>query len=120
MRDKRLYNNKQLAQLRPSDTDTVVILNPIDKSRVIVYTVNIANTTASGATLSLFHDKDGTTFNESTALLFDFTIPANETLKLFYEDGIGLTSQDNLAIRAGTANAITVTLYGIEFSDSGN
>lgn len=101
----------QLAQLRQSGTSTASILNS-DKPWTVDLIV-ICNTTAGAANFSIFHDADGTTYDQSTALMYATSIPANTTIK--WEPPAALANNNrlgNLAIQQGTSQAITCTLYG--------
>lgn len=109
---------KQLGQSRPSGTTAASIYSPASGIRAIVKTIFVANNTGSAATFRLFHDEDGTTYDESTALDFDVSVSANSTT-LLTDLNIGMiNSSGNLAVRTGTGNALTFTVYGEEFDIS--
>lgn len=105
--------NKQLGQARPADLNAASIYSPAVGVETRVTTLVICNTTGSAATYRVFHDDNGVTYDESTALYFDETVAANTTivksLRVDMADAAG-----NLAIRTDTANALTFTAYGIE------
>ena len=108
---------KQLAQSRPTDTTAVSILSPSIGQRLYVMQVVVCNQTGTAATFRIFHDDDGTTYDETTALYFDKNLPANDTLRIYMQDDPGWPMQDaaeNLAVRSGTGSAITYTVYGYE------
>lgn len=109
---------KQLNQLRPGDTNAVSIYSPSAAEIVTeIRLIHICNTTTSNATFRLFHDEDGTTYDETTALIYDKTVLANDFFAIGYEEGEGIWLQNtsgNLAIRSGTSSALTFTIYGIE------
>lgn len=104
---------KQLAQNRPSGTTAVSIYTPPASTKTIITTVMICNTTALPAAYSLYHDDDGTTYNESTALAFTVTLAANSWVAV--EVRICSNSATaNIAVQTSIANALTFTFYGME------
>ena len=114
-------NGKQLAQARPANTNAVSVYAPDTADMATeIRMINIANTTGSAATFRLFHDEDGTTYDETTALFFDKSIAANDSFTETYEEGAiwMRNTAGNLAFRTGTNNALTITVYGIEHFDT--
>jgi len=109
---------KQLGQLRPANTTAASIYSPGARIRAIVTSIVIANTTGSTAAFRLFHDDDGTTYDETTALAWDIDIATKKDDISFTSDIRILmnNSSGNLAVRTGTNNALTFTVYGFEFS----
>jgi len=103
----------QIAQSRPSNTTAVSAVSPTDGQIIQVTSVFLANTTSANATFRIFHDEDGTTYDESTALFYDVTLDANTSLHIDLADIWLRNSSGNLAVRVGTASAITFTFYGI-------
>lgn len=105
--------SRQIGQARPANTTAVSVYSPADGMMTDVVTIIICNSSASSAAYRVFHDDDGVTYDESTALFYDVTIPANTTdihdMKVFMADSDG-----NLAIRTDTASALTFTVYGSE------
>lgn len=105
------FERKQLAQLRPSDTNAASLVSPARLHTLEVETVVVCNTTGSAVTFRLFHDDDGTTYDQSTALQYDAALPANSSVS--FEVGIEMNnSNGNLAVRSSSGNAITFTAYG--------
>ncbi len=110
-------NNAQvLGQARPANGTAVSIYGPADRTKALIFGINIANTTSSSATYRLFIDEDGTTYDQSTALAYDVSIAANNQVLLEYRDGLPIENPGNLAIRVGTNSALTFTAYGSEVS----
>lgn len=104
---------KQLGQARPSVTTAVSIYSPASDITGIIKTIYICNTSAASATLRIFVDDDGSTFDETTALFWDASLGAGETLQL--DTFIALNdSSGNIGVRSNTANALTFTLFGAE------
>jgi len=103
---------KQLAQARPANTSNTQVYSPPASTTGVVVFMTIANTTASPALARVFHDDDGTTYDESTALIWDLSIAANTTVyeKVYWP----VDSAGNLAVRTSVASALTFTFGGVE------
>ena len=109
--------HKQLAQARPSGTDPVSIYTPGSNKSAKITSIYVANTTGSSVTFSIFHDDDGTTYDESTALFFNQALAANTTREINSFSDFGLFMNNgagNLAVESNTGSALTFTLYGVE------
>lgn len=108
---------RQLAQARPSGTSAASIYTPGTNKTAKVTLIVLCNTTGSAATFSIFHDNDGTTYTQATALYYAQSLAANTTLLIPLDTGYSIVMNDstgNIAFQQGTSEAITVTLYGIE------
>ena len=108
---KLLASTAQLAQARPANTTEVSIYSPSKVDRYIVTHIVICNTTSSSATFRLFHDEDGTTYDETTALLWDISLAGNTSMTFGCDIYLNSPSA-NLAVKSGTGNALTYTVYG--------
>ena len=112
---------KQLAQVRPANTTAVSAYTPPSADIVTeIRLITVCNTTGSAATFRLFHDDNGTTYDETTALYFDKSVAANDTFSIEYTEDDGIWMDDdtgNLAVRTGTNSALTFTIYGVEHND---
>ena len=109
---------RQLGQLRPANTTAASVFTPGVASEYRIYTIQIANTTGTAALASVYHDVDGTTYSEVTALLFGKSVPANDYITLNFTAGIGdHQSAGNLAVKTGTNSALTFTVYGEVFGE---
>ena len=101
---------EQLGQLRPANTTAASLFSPTS-GEVLVKSVIVANTSGAAATFRLFHDDNGTTYDETTALAWDVNIPADSVatveLNIMMDDASG-----NLAVRTNTNDALTFTCYG--------
>lgn len=82
-----------------------------DTDKIILTTIIIANTTSSAAKYSVFHDVDGTTYDQSTALAYEVSLAANSVVELEWPLALPI-SAGNLAVQSGTGNALTYTAYG--------
>lgn len=106
---------KQLGQLRPADTTAATLYSPGASTTGIVSSVVITNVGTVSADYRIFVDDDGTTYDETTALVWDVSLPANTsdvwTEKITMNDATG-----NLAVRTNTANVINFTAFGIEIT----
>ena len=114
--DKTTKRYAILGQSRPANTTAVSIYSPATNVVGFIKCIHICNQTGTAATCRLFIDNDGTTYDETTALEFDKSVPANNSLQFFYPDD-GLPMNDdagNLAVRTGTNSALTFTVWGYE------
>lgn len=106
--------NKQLAQVRPANTTAVSAYSPSEGVTAIIKWIEICNTSGSSADFRLFHDDDGTTYDETTALAWDEPVAADDSygVEVYYP----VKSTGNFAVRTDTNSALTFTLYGEEIS----
>ena len=112
-------SGSQLAQSRPSGTSATSIFTatlPTEITRIV-----ICNTTGSAANYSLYHDDNGSTFDQTSALFYTVSLAANSTQNIELTPGSGLmVSKDGqIAFQAGTGNALTCTIYGVTASIGG-
>lgn len=109
------HTAKQLGQLRPANTTAVSIYSPGASTEAIIHNIVICNTSGALAKYRLFVDDDGTTYDETTALAWDISVPADTTdifeVKITMNDATG-----NLAVRTDTNDAFTFTVIGEEFT----
>ena len=105
---------RQLAQSRLSDTTATSLYSPADGVKTQITEILVSNNTAGAIACRIFHDEDGTTYDQSTALYYDESIAANKTLRLDDLNWWMSNSSGNLAGRSATGNALTFTVYGIE------
>lgn len=100
----------QLGQFRENSTNATSIYQSNDGETVQLF-IKIANVSSQTAFVRVFHDYSGTTYNQSTAIVYDLKIVPGEFLELdhiFINDSTG-----NVAYRSSAANALTATVYGI-------
>lgn len=106
---------KQLGQLRPANTTAASLYSPGASTQTIVDNIIICNTSGAPVTYRLFVDDDGTTYDATTALAWDIALAANSTD--VFEIKITMNNTNgNLAVRTNTANGITFTANGQEFT----
>lgn len=102
---------RQLGQSRPSDTNAASILN--NERPWAVNLIMVCSSTANDTTFSIYHDADGTTYDESTALYFNAPIRSNDVAYLELPTPItNVDSTGNLAVKSGEASGLTFTVYG--------
>jgi len=109
-----LASGEQLAQSRPSGTTAVSAFTASLVTEVTL--IAICNTTAGAVNYSLYHDDDGSTFDQTTALHYSQSISANSTVYVGAESigaGIVVKPDGQIGIQTSSANALTFTLYGV-------
>ena len=107
-------NGSQLGQLRPANTTAASLYSPAS-GETQVTALHISNTSAAAATFRVFHDDDGTTYDETTALYWDVTVAAGDAVTITWDKGLYMNdATGNLAVRTSVADALTFTLYGLE------
>jgi len=106
---------KQLGQLRPANTTAASLYSPAANTTWVAKSLVVCNTSGAACSFRAFHDEDGTTYDETTALFWDVPLAANETITISILLA-GYTNAGNVAVRTSVANAITFTLYGAEIT----
>lgn len=104
-----------LAQSRPAGTSATGIYSPAANRRAILTKIIVANVTGSAANASIFIDIDGTTYDQTTAVLYARSIPANDSYSIEFEDGWEIDEDANVAVTTGTGSALNFTVLGREF-----
>jgi len=110
---------KHLAQV-VGTTSAVSALSGIAGKIVVIQQIIICNTTGGAITARVFLDNNGTTYDATTAILYDKSIGANDYLYLNFGwggDATGLYLTDsggNLAVRASANTSLTFTINGAE------
>ena len=100
----------QLAQHRENSTNAVSIYSP-PAQRTIQGFLKLANLTDDEVLVSVFHDANGTTYDETTAIIWELHLFSGQFLEvdhIFLDDSTG-----NLAYSSSVANAVNATLYGV-------
>jgi hypothetical protein len=104
---------KQLGQLRPSNTSAASIYTPASGVTAIIKNITVCNTSVAPAKFSIFHHDSGTTYDQSTALYYTCIIEKNQTVVLPAFMAMN-NPTGNLAVQTNTANALTFSVYGAE------
>ena len=106
-----MIQEKQLGQLRPANTNAASLYSGdvtwVGKCLIV------CNTSSALAKARVFHDADGSTYDETTALFWDMDINPGESA-IIDSFLAGNNSAGNVGVRTDTANALTFTLYGAE------
>ena len=106
---------QQLAQLAPADTNNASLYSPGDGLvGVNITQLIIANNTAGAIAARVFFDHDGTTYDATTALYYDKSIGANDSLVQALDIWMSDTA-GNIAVRSATNNALSFTIFGVEY-----
>lgn len=110
------FQEKPLGQARENSTSAVTVYSPAAGVTGVISTIELCNTTGSAVTFSLFIHATGTTYDASTALHFNADLTANQTLT---KNGLWALDDSNGSVgySNGTANAVTISLFGAEISD---
>lgn len=112
-RNAQLAQGLQLGQSRPADTVAVSLYSPADGIVAIIKQIIVCNTSAGSAKYRVCHDEDGTTYDETTALLWNIPL-ATETADILDTCIYMANSSGNLAVRTDTTEAVTFSCYGEE------
>ena len=104
---------KQLGQLRPANTTAASIYSPGAGVTAIIRNITVCNLTAVAVNFSIFHDDDGTTYDETTALFFVVRVEKNQTLQLTAYAAMN-NPAGNLAVKTETSSSLNFTVYGAE------
>jgi len=104
----------QLGQSRPANTTAVSIYTLPSNTKTKVNSMSICNTSGSAATYRVFHDVNGTTYDQTTALFYDISLAADQSVEWEPANLWLNNTSGNIAVRTGTGNAVTFTLYGEE------
>lgn len=102
---------RQLAQIRPSGTTAVNLFTLSSSANYVIDSIMIANLDGNSVNVSVFHDVDGTTYNETTAVIHEVAIHNPRYIKLegpFY----GYSSAENWGCQCSVADGATFTVYG--------
>lgn len=113
---------KQLAQRYVRTTSDTLIYQPSSSTMwTIIKTIIVCNTTGSAATYSLWVNPNSSTSGDDWALMKNIPIAATGSDQRIYPGDAGIILRSNTAsviFKAGTANALTVTLYGVEIEET--
>lgn len=106
---------RQLAQTRASGTSPVSAILKKAKDKMVITSIVIANTTAGSVNYSIYLDKNGSTYDQTTALFYAVALAANSTAMVEFTDGLPFDSSPtdgNLAVQTSSSNALTFTISG--------
>ena len=103
-----------LGQVRPSSTASTTAYTATLETEITQ--IKVCNTSGAGRTFRLFHDDDGTTYDETTALHWDESVSANTTTSIQAQElggGISIRKDGTIGVKSDAANGLTFSLYGI-------
>lgn len=104
---------KQLAQLRPSTTDAESLYSPSENREFSMRVINVCNVGATQAKVSVYHDKDGAVYDETTALVWQYTLLPSDIFQVEI-DLSGDQASSNIGVQTSVADALNFTAYGEE------
>jgi len=109
LKKKILYHNRVSGSLASK-------YSPDGGKQSLISEIFIFNTTTGNATIQLCVDGDGTTYDQTTAILWNRVVTANRELHIQFgdESGIPLTSISNVAAFCTASGALTLSLLGKE------
>ena len=110
-----IVSSVQLGQLRPANTTAASIYTLPANTRTKVNSIIICNQSGVACTFRVFHDVNGTTYDETSALLYDITLDADTTVSFDPVDLWLENTSGNIAVRTSSNSAITFTMYGQEY-----
>lgn len=106
---------KMLGQLRPADTNAATLYTKAQDAKVWVDYLLICNTTGTAATCRVFIDNAGSTYDQTTAIYYDKSVAANDTLTVDFSNKVYLSeASSSIGVATGTNDALTFTLFGEE------
>lgn len=105
------FAEKKLGQSQIANGSRTTLYTVPASTTAIVKTIIMTNTTASDATISVWHVPNGGSYGDSNALVDTLTIPANDFTQISTYVVMD-TAGDTLQAEAGTASAITISVYG--------
>lgn len=89
---------------------------PVPASTTAQFTsIRVCNTTATAATCRIFITPSGGTSDQTTAIAYDFNIPANDYHEFIEKPSI-LEAGGKLVFQNSVANALTITACGLELT----
>lgn len=113
---------KQLAQRHLTSTADVVLYRPpLDSITTFVKVMIVCNTTGSATTYSVWVNPGSTTTGDSYAIIKNIPLAATASDQRIYPDDSGMILKGTsaaLIVKAGAANSVTVTLYGVEMQET--
>ena len=104
----------QIAQVRPPTNN--VIVNVFTASVLTeISLIKVCNTSGAAANFSFFHDDDGTTFDQTTAIYWG--LPVNNASTFTFHalsEGAGILVSEggSLALASSVGDALTISIYG--------
>jgi hypothetical protein len=107
-----VYSEKQLFQ-GDGDYTTASTIHTRTSSvvRDIVGWINLANNTSTAITVDLYHDEDGSTYDDTTVLMEAMPIDANSIIR--YSGPIYMVNAAaTIGVKCSVSGSVTITGYG--------
>lgn len=102
---------RQLAQVRPSGTSAVSLFSVPYFGQLNADVLHVCNVSAAPVNISIFHDVDGTTWDQTTALLYTYVLQVGGAIQIDAPLG-DYQFLGSVGVQVSIANAATFTLYG--------
>jgi len=104
---------KKLGQSQIANGSRTTLYTLGADTTAIVKTIIITNTTGTDATISVWDIPNGDSYEDANAIIKDLNIPANDFVQIITYLPLA-TEGDSILAEAGTATAITISIYGAE------
>ncbi len=106
---------KLLGQGRYNNTTNNTVYTVPASTTAQFTSIRVCNNTATAITVRVFVVPSGSSADQSTCIVYDFNIPANDYHE-FIEKPIILEAAGTLVYQNGTANAGTITVSGLQYA----
>jgi len=106
---------KLLGQGRYANTTNNTVYTVPASTTAQFTSIRVANTTATAVTCRIFIVPSGGTADQTTAIVYDFNIPANDYHE-FIEKPVILEAAGTLQFRNSTSSALTITASGLQYA----
>lgn len=106
---------KHLGQGRYNNTTNNTAYTVPASTTAQLTSIRVCNTTSSAITVRLFVTPSGGTVDQSSAIVYDFNVPANDYHE-FIEKPIILEASGTVSLQNSVANAATITVSGYEYA----
>lgn len=104
---------RQLGQLRPTTTSAEVLFNPSENKPYNIDLIICTNSSGGAVDITIYHDADGTTYDESTEVLATTSLADGQTLEFAPEKGIAdYRKTGNVAVKVSSGTTVNFTAYG--------
>lgn len=105
--------HKVLGQISPSANTLTTLYTVPSSTQAIVSTIAICNQNATAATYRVAIRPAGASITAVHHLVFDSTVPANDTITLTL--GLSLATTDVISVQA-SATSVSFHAYGVEIT----
>lgn len=102
---------RRLFQSRPSGTSAVAAYTHALFSQFEMNIIRAVNTTASAVVISIYHDPDGSTYDQDSALEYNVTLDPYQSL-VISDEVVGYKNGETIGVQTDTADAVNFVGYG--------